>query len=169
MAVSYDIYLHAVNVSGNYNPTIPWSQRSANGGAAQTESAGSVGDAGKNAVFSVSRAASFMQNPDSIVGAGVAAISKALPWVAAAYAAVKLGETVADNVFEFSEIESGNHYAGNIYRDYKNMAGMVFRPVSSIIQNLKLEKQIARENERAKLNQDLLGGSVVNSYTRRGV
>lgn len=169
MAGSYDIYLHAVNVSGNYNPTTPWSQREASGGAAQTGSAGSIADAGKNAAYSISRAAGYMQNPDAIAGAGVAAISRSLPWVAAAYAVVKLGESIADNVVEFNEINGGDYRGGNQWRDFKQAMNNIFHPFSVTLQAFKTAAQWDRQNKKARAEQELLGGSVINSYINRGV
>lgn len=161
----YNIYLHAAVTTGSRSsPTTPWSQKEG-GGSPQTTSENASNGGG----ISFSRAASFAQNPDSVVSASFGALAKALPWVAAAVAAVKIGSTIADNVFEFNEIESGDYRNGNLYREYKTLISMCFRPVSTVIEHLKLEKQIKRDTERAKLTQDLLGGSIVNSYTRRGV
>lgn len=168
----HNIYIHAVGTGSptNQNPTVPWSQKEGGGAFNQTQSQsdGMFGGAG-TAVKALSKAAGVAQNPDSVVSGAIAGVSKALPWVAAAYAVIKVGVSVADNVTEFSEIESGNYAAGNVWRDVKTMTGLALHPVSSLIQAYKTERQWERQNKRFRAEQELLGGSVINSYTNRGV
>lgn len=167
----YNIYIHAVGTGSgtSYNPTMPWSQRQ--NAQSQTESQGgsNVGGAGFNAAAMVTRAATIAQNPDAMVGSAFSNAMKAIPWVAAAFAVVKLTESVIDTAIEFGEIESGDYRGGNQWRDVKQMIKTMLHPVSTFVSHFKLEAEIKRDTQRAKLQQDLLGGSQVNSYTRRGV
>jgi hypothetical protein len=169
----YNIYIHAIGTGSatNQNPTVPWSAR--DGGEAfnqtQSQSGGNAAASGINAVAMVGRAAAITQNPDALVGAAFSGAMKALPWIAAAYAVVKTGVSIADTAIEFTEIETGDYRGGNAWKDIKQIFNNLSHPFSSTMQFLKTTSQWERESKRARLEQDLLGGSVINSYTRRGV
>ena len=162
----YNIYLHAVNTGASNSPTTPWSQKEG-GGSSQTTIDGGSGSGASGLSFS--RMAAFAQNPDSAISSGFGMMSKALPWVAAAYAAVKIGISITENVIEFREIESGDHRASTEWGNVKQALNIALHPFSSTIQNLKTVAQWKKQDETARMNQDLVGGSVMNSYTRRGV
>lgn len=168
----YNIYIHAVGtgVSTNQNPTVPWSAREDAGGS-QTQSQGGSNAAGAsfNAAAMVSKAASITQNPDALVGSAFSGAMKSVPWIAAAYAVVKAGVSIADTVIEFVEIDTGDYRNGNAWRDSKQALNILLHPVSSVMQFAKTTSQWNRESKRFRLEQDLLGGSVINTYTGRGV
>ena len=168
----YNIYVRAIGtgVASNQSPTTPWSQREDGGGASQTASySGGSSGTGINAAFAVTRAAGYAQNPDSIINTGITSIAKALPWVAAAYAVVKLGVSVADNALDFKTIETGSYSSITKWQNFKQSVNNVFHPVSSIVNSYKTNLQWQKENEKLQAQRDLLGDSVINSYTGRGV
>lgn len=171
----YNIYIHAIGNSGgfNQNPTTPWSARDSVGGAfSQTQSnsnSGDIGSASVNAARIVARVANTAQNPDSVVSSALSVIGRAFPWILAAYACVKLGETIIDNALDFQTIESGDYRNQVQWQDFKKGVSNVLHPISSTINHFKVERQWARENQRRVQERDLLGDSVINSYTRRGV
>lgn len=166
----YNIYIRAIGGGGGGpgTQTVPWSQRENGGGDAPTTPQSGTPNVGAFA-GTVMRASAFAQNPDSIVSAGFGMMAKALPWVAAAYACVKLGASITDNVIEFNEIEGGDYRVGNQWRDFKQALNNIFHPFSVTFQSFKNLAQWDRQNKRARAEQDLLGGSVINSYTRRGI
>lgn len=171
----YNIYIHAIGTgsASGESPTTPWSARESVGGAfSQTQSmsnGGNVGGASFSAARFVARAANAAQNPDSVVSSAFAKVAQIFPWVLAAYACVKLGETIIDNVIDFQTIDSGDYRNQIQWQDFKKSISNVFSPISSTISHFKTERQWARENQRRVQERDLLGDSVINSYTRRGV
>jgi len=167
----YNIYIHANSSSPASNPTTPWGQGGSNdGGQSNTMSAsGSFEKEGASVIRTITKAAGYAQNPDSLIGTAITKIATVIPWVAAAYAVVKLGETVIDNVLDFSVVETGDYTGQVAWQNFKAATSVVFHPVSSVVQMFKTERKWARQNQRAKMERDLLGDSVINSYMGRGV
>lgn len=170
---SYDIYIHAVNGNGgNAAPTTPWGQKEGGSPDFQTASqngVSSLSGAGAGVARSIVYASAYGQNPDSLVSSAVGMMAKAMPIVAAAYAVVKLGDACISTSLDFHEVESGDYRGGNAYRDFKTTMHNIFTPFSSFMQNIRTLAQWERDSQRAKVEQELLGGSVANAYTRRGV
>lgn len=172
----YNIYIHAIGTGGatNANPTVPWSAREGNGGGAfsQTQSRSSganVGGDGFNAVKTITKAANTAQNPDSIISTAIVGLAKFAPWVAAAYACVKLSTAITDTVLDFQALETG-YYGNQVgWQNFKQTISNVFHPFSSSINAHKTQRQWAIENQKLKQQRDLLGDSVINSWTGRGV
>ena len=169
----YNIYIHAIGTGGatNENPTVPWSARESGGAFSQTQSksSGDIGGGGINAAQAIIKATSFARNPDSAISSAFSSIAKAFPIVAAAYACVKLGEAIVDNCIDFDVIETGNYRTQTEWQNFKSSIKNVFHPISSSIQSYKQTREWNRENYKAKAQRDLLGDSVINSYTGRGV
>lgn len=166
----YNIYVHAIGTGGSnaYNPTVPWSAREGGEGSSQTVSqSGDV--SGGGAARAIIRAAGYAQNPDSAVGSAFSNALKSIPYVAAAFAVVKLGETIIDNAVEFKALESGDFRSQVSWQNLKTNLNVVFHPFSSSWNSFKVRRQWAREDARASQQRDLLGDSVINSYTNRGV
>lgn len=170
----HNIYIHAIGTGSatNQNPTIPWSQRESGGAFSQTQSQSTGSNfegQGMNAAKAITKAAGYAQNPDSIVSAGVAALVKVLPWVAAAYAVVKVGVSITDNVLDFQALETGDYRDQVNWLNFKQVINNIFHPVSTLVQAHKTNIQWANQNYKAKQQRDLLGDSVINSYTNKGV
>lgn len=165
----YNIYIHAIGTGGasNQSPTTPWSAREGGDAFSQTESQG--GSDASGAVRSFTRAAAFVSNPDSLVSTGISKLAKFIPAILLAGAVVKISDAILSNVIEFSEIESGDYRNGIAYQNFKIGIHNVLRPISTAINHFKIERQWARENRKLEQQRDLLGDSVINSYTRRGV
>lgn len=169
----YNIYIRAISGGvGNINPTVPWSMRDNGGGAGgatTSASSDSLGGAGANAASGIIKATSFMANPDSLIASAITAIGKAFPIAAAAYAVVKLGEAILDNAFDFAVLDSGDYRFQTQWQNFKTGTNIALHPISSSISAFKVEKQWQRENYKRQAQRDLLGDSVINSYTGRGV
>lgn len=164
----YNVYIHAIGTgNGQSNPTVPWSQRESGDGTSQTSS--QSGGGGVGIARAIIRASSYAQNPDSVISQSLSNVAKAFPIVAAAYAVIKVGESIIDNAIEFVEIETGDYRNGVAWKNFKTNMNIVLHPASSSLQAFKIERQWSRENQRARLSRDLLGDSVINSYTNRGV
>lgn len=163
----YNIYLHAIGTGGatNDNPTIPWSQKEGGGAFSQTVSQSGGFAGGGNFM----RAVAFAQNPDAIVSSSIGRYGRALAVVGAAYACLKLTQTLQDHIIGFAEAENGSQLARIRMEDTRQAFNNLIRPVSAIIQNIKIEKQWQRENYKLQQQRDLLGDSIINSYTNKGV
>jgi len=164
----YNIYIHAIGTGGatNDNPTVPWSQREGGEAFSQTTSQSSGGSGGAGAFM---RAAAYAQNPDSIVSNAIGKYGKAMAIVGAAYACVKLAQSLQDHIMGFADVENGTQLARTRMEDARQGFNNVLRPVHAIAQNTRTIKQWQRENYKLREERDLLGDSVINSYTNRGV
>lgn len=165
----YNIYIRSIGGGeGQSNPTIPWSQREG-GSFNQTTSQTSSNNGGINPMGAITKVGSFIQNPDSVVGAAISGLAKIAPYVAAAYLVCRVSDTIMNNVVEFNEINTGDYRVGNIIRNYAASMHNVTHPISSLHENFKIQDRWTRENKKARAERDLLGDSVVNSYSNRGV
>ena len=171
----YNIYIHAIS-SGNgaSNPTASWSSREDGGFFNQTMSqdaktAGIGGGAGTYFAFQTAKMAAIAQNPDSLISGAFTSIAKAFPIVAAAIAVVKSVEAITDTAIEMTTSETGNHEMSVAWSNFKNGARLLFHPASSALEAFRTERQWQRQNQKLTQQRDLLGDSVINSYTGRGV
>ena len=169
----YNIYIHAIGTGGatNQNPTVPWSQKDEGGAFSQTtpQSGSGLGVDGVNVAFAISRASNFAQNPDAIVGTAVSGIAKIFPWIAVAFAVTKLVDTAYTTALDFTTLETGDYRAQIQWDNFKTVGNDIFKPVSTLLSSLKTRNQWRIENYKQKAQRDLLGDSVINSYTNRGV
>ena len=164
----YNIYLHAIGTGGatSDNPTIPWSQREGGAAFSQTSSQSEGGSGGFGTFM---KATAYAQNPDSIVSNAFGKYGKAMAVVGAAYACVKMTQALQDHIIGFVEVENGAQLARIRMEDARQNFNNVIRPINAIVQYNRTEKQWQRENYKQQSQRDLLGDSVINSYTNRGV
>ena len=167
----YNIYVHAVGTGSatSQNPTIPWSQREEGvGGAAAQTTSQSGGGFGNGSVAFMSMAR-YAQNPDSLVSTGMSTLAKLVPALAVAAIVVKTADKLITEVEEINAAETGDHRRIVAYQNFKSRVSSVFTPVSTGVNFLKTINQRSREDSKRALQRDLLGDSVINSYTNRGV
>ena len=171
MAVDYNIYIHAIGngASTNQNPTVPWSQREGNGAFNQTQSQSSDDGLGRDAANIVSKIARAASNPDSVVATAASKFAKILPWVAAAYVVAQVSLKISEEVMDYQAIQSGDYSTQAAWQNWKQGVRNFFQPVSSHWSAHKVRLQWNNENLKRERHRDLLGDSVINSYTNRGV
>ena len=166
----YNIYVRAVGTSNATldNPTIPWAQRETTSPTipwGQTQSGGSVGfNAG-----GVARTAAIFSNPDSIIGGAVSKVMKVLPAVAAAYAVYKTCEKIYETCLDFSTLKSGDYGTQIAFQNKRTSIDNIFKPVTTTVNAIRSKTQVEVENQRRSQTRELLGDSVINTYTNRGV
>lgn len=168
----YNIYIHAIGTGGSTanNPTIPWSAREGGEAVSPTSAFPSnFGADGAGAAKAIIKASAIAQNPDSILGQAVSSIAKAIPFVAAAYAVVKLGTGIVDTCYEYQTLYTGDYRNQIGWQNFKNRFANILTPVSSSINANKTETQWRIENSKRSQQRELLGDSVINSYTNKGV
>lgn len=155
---------------GSSNPTAPWGtfseDKSTDGAFSGGNSTSAWGGYVASTVASITRVA---QNPDGIIGGAITKIASAIPWVAAAIAVVKLTEYIVDEVQSVNIITSGNHTDQLAWSNFKAGMGVVLHPISTAYNSWKQEEKWRVENQRREQQRALLGDSVINSYTRRGI
>lgn len=158
----HNIYLYAVGGTGsNQNPTTPWE----GGNGQQTQSSGS----GFNGLGAVAQGASFMQSPDSLVGA---AISKAVPYLAALVAAkvvVDVGLSVWSKHADWYSMQTGDYEVSIALEDLQANIKNLSSPFSTLIAHNRTRVNNIISSERNAMNLRLLGDSVLNSYANRGI
>ena len=76
---------------------------------------------------------------------------------------------ITDTVLDFQALETGYHGNQVGWQNFKQTINNVFHPFSSSINAHKTQRQWAIENQKLKQQRDLLGDSVINSWTGRGV
>lgn len=162
----YNIYIHAIGTGtpSAFNPIIPWSQREEGAGLNPT-----VSQSGGSVAGAIGRAYLIARNPDAIVGAGVGFLSKAIPIIAVASAVITIGTAVADKYTEYTSFMSGDYSARHNFERGRAMLNATLRPVNTWIEYRRNYYEIKKANERSQWERSLLGDSVINSYTNRGV
>ena len=165
----YNIYIHSVDQSnGNGSFTTPWTEE-------QKES--SPTNAWKTFTESASKVKkNVLDNPASLLNKGMNVLAKAVPEIAIAFAiikgtemAVKLADTTISTVLPFYEAETGDYMYGMNYHNIKNGVSMIAHPFSSGINVLRTFQEQRLENQRRAMKRELLGDSIINTYTNRGV
>lgn len=158
----YNIYIHsASDESGTSGtPTTAWSKDN-EGSSSKSNTSGWTNKA--------TQAIGFVQNPDALISKGVGAIAKAVPWVAVAYAAVKLGTKAADTYYNFEVLNTGSYTGQMAWNNVKIAFRAGLTPFSTTMQYIYSSQQMRIENQKRQLNRELLGDSEINSYSNRGV
>lgn len=168
----YNIYIHAIGTANSNanNPTVPWSQREGGEGSNPT-----VPQSGGYGGFNIGIMGGLMgmgrsaiANPTSLVGASVLPAAQAGAIAFAAFVAVKTAHTIYKNAVDFYGLITGQHRLSFEYEE--NIKGMsLLHPISTLIERQKIYITQRHENDKKALERELLGDSVINSYSNRGV
>lgn len=162
----YNIYIHApFGGSGEFSQTKPWKSEEGGGSGLTTPFTGESNQAVKSAFGALSK----FSNPDSLIGMGVSAISKAVPWIACAMIVLSITDKVITTSLDFATVESGDYSVQIGLANFKQNVSNLIRPFSSSLNYFKNEQQIRIQNQRRTMQRELLGDSIINSYTNRGV
>ena len=159
----YNIYIHSDNANGPSSPTQPWSS---SGGWFQ----GMSWDSGSQAkAQTIQAATNVAANPDGLVTYGIAAFAKAIPWIAAAYAVLKLAEQVTSAAISFYGPATGDYKSSVEFSNFETKKGWLLQPFSTLVNHRRTLIEIENENAKRYEQRLLLGDSVINSYSNRGV
>ena len=163
----YNIYIHAVG-GGTSSPTTPWGAKGTGGtgGGAGDETTSSWDS---SLLKGVSKATSTIQNPDGLVAEAVDKFTSSIPYVAAAIAVVKLGTYLIDESMDVYTTTTGDYRDSVAWDNFKAGFRAVFNPASTLYAKFKEDIRINVENEKRRQHLELLGDSVINSYSKRGV
>lgn len=152
-----------MGVSDSDSPTTPWNQKG-NNALTSPWAEMETGSSGFT-----SKAAGIISNPDSIVSGAVGMAAKGGAWVALAYAIIKTGMKVYDTCLDFSSLETGDYSKKLAWDDGRQAISHVLTPFSSTYNYIRTRKQMEITDNRKTLERELLGDSVINSYSNRGV
>ena len=152
----YNIYIHIAESTSQQSPTKPWNAEDRESPTASWQDRFVQG-------------INVAENPDMLVSKGVSAVSKAVPAVAVAMLIVKFMDKVATTAIEGYTTETGDYRANYAYNNFKASVGVVFRPFGTVINEFKAQRQFAINDEKRRLTRELLGDSIINSTTNRGV
>lgn len=159
----YNIYLHSTDNVGGSSPTTAWNNEGADSNTAFTGSQTSAWTS------KAQQAIGTVGNPDSLISKGIGAVAKAVPWVAIAYAIIKVGTQIVDTCFDFQTMHSGNYYGSNWWHDRVSEIKVLFTPFSSTMSYIKTSQSINIENEKRRMNREMLGDVEINAWSNRGV
>ena len=172
--MDYNIYIHADSV-GTINPTMPWGD-GANTQTMPWETQQAQTDLGAIEQFSQSTTKAITSIGSSKGMGSVLSVAKAHPYIAAALAVVavatavyKTGMKIANFVTDYKAQALGEYNAQIELNNFANGVHALFSPVETLLSEFKLTKKIEKDNIKKALNRNLLGDSVINAYTRRGV
>lgn len=160
----YNIYIHEKNDGGSgksSKPTTAWNREDNGTSEGGSKTSGWVSKTTKtiNAV----------QNPDSLVSNGTSAVAKAVPWVAIAYAVLKLGTASVDEYYSFASTETGSYGGSMVWENKKKALSAILTPFSTTMNYFHAVQQERIYNQKRELERELLGDSEINSYNKRGV
>lgn len=158
----YNIYIHGDGGGNNDDPTKPFQTRN-------------DGEGKFDPTQVVSKASSFVQNPDSIIsstmGAGIRAVAKAGVVGALAVIAVKTVVGITDKVItlynNYASSAGGNYNGIITYNNFKQTIHNVFTPVSTEIQRQQAQLEIRKANAVNEQQRLLTGGTILNAQNGR--
>lgn len=172
--MDYNIYLHASGVSYS-NPTTPWSA----GSTPQTtpwDAQTSGEEMSGELLGSAQKVAGAMtaNNLTSIGGkGGIMGFLKSNPYIAAimmvAAATVKVTDKIISFTTDTKALALGDFTGQTQFHNFKASAHALFHPISTSFERMRFDMQLNRENQKRALERELLGDSLINQYTGRGV
>lgn len=164
----YNIYIHAIGngTQTAFNPTIPWSQKGQEG-ASPTQPWQS--NESSNIANSLMAVGSIAMNPDSIVGTAVSGASKYSAIIAVAAFVVGAVVNITGKVENYKALLSGDKVWVTHREDVQKGFQNLMRPISSEREAYYNKVLLTQQNEKRALESQLLGDSVINRYTGRGV
>ena len=97
----------------------------------------------------------------SAINTGVAALSKAVPVVAAAVVAVKVVDGVLTTGFKHLESYTGNYQYSMEYNNFKTNIGYAINPIKLLKKQLEIHFESQKFNNKQKEYRSLMGESYI--------
>ena len=168
----YNIYIHAIGngTQTEFNPTVPWSQKEKGEGSSPTES-WSGGTAFFNAMGGVRSAMNI--NPNGIASSAITSAASSVPVVAVAAAVIMATAKTLNSAYAcytgYVALTQGDYRRQIELQNGRQMISNLRNPISAINNAIKTQLEWNVMNSRLSQERELLGDSVINSYTNRGV
>lgn len=151
----YHIYLHS-NESENGSKTTPFSARSS------SESNGNF--APSKVASGISSAKAYASGSQGAGSTGVAALAKAVPWLAVIYAVAKVIDYVVDTGFTHAEDYTGMYKYSVGYNNFKTHLSHVLNPIGFGFSVIHKNKQIEKQNKEITQQNKLIGNSILKDF-----
>ena len=173
----YNIYIRNVgggnqivgggNGVAQTSPTTPWQESAFGGQQDFAETASWVMSAGRTM-------ASALKNPAQAVQGGAQRAGKDSVIVSVAAAVITLvAKTIDQGLTIYNDMHSqitGNYGSKVRYDNFKaNFTAGIFNPVDTAINEWKAQLGFTIENQKRSQQRELLGDSIINSYSGRGI
>lgn len=159
----YNIYIHANGTGGSgiASQTTPWrdGQPSGSGETATTPW-------GKREAEQVIRG---IEHPSGLVSSAVSTGLRMIPKVAVAYSVVKTADSLLSFALQYNSLETGDYRAQYFVEGIKNAIHTALNPISMIANAIRENQAFRLANYKQAAARELLGDSVINSYSNRGV
>ena len=97
------------------------------------------------------------------------AIAKAVPWVALVYVVAKTIDKVATTCINYGALETGDYRDSINYNNFKSQFSWLYKPFSNAYNEMQAQNKFRIDDYRKSQQRQLLGDSVINTYTNRGV
>lgn len=168
--MDYNIYIHSTDNSNNGSMTIPW------GSATQQNSPTAAWVSPEEKDSGGSGESFKMKSPSQLLQMGTSALEKAIPEIAIAMAIVAVAnkafntaEKVIDAALPFYVAETGNYYQNIVWENIKNTVNVIKDPFGTTYNILRARQTTRLENQRRTMQREILGDSMINTYSNRGV
>lgn len=149
----YNIYIRDLTGgSGSASPTSPAKSEEEPSGA-------EIFLKGASAVksFASSGASNF-------INSGVASVSKVIPAIAIAVAALKTTDKILTTGFSHLEDYTGNYQYAMAYNNIKTGLGNFINPVGYLLNEAHRQAQFDKQNKRIQQERTLIGNSQLTTY-----
>lgn len=166
--MDYNIYLHSIEQASAFGAfTKPWSNE---------QQASSPTSAWKQDQDSSASTPDILDSIESIARQGLNVLAKSVPEIAIGLAIVTSVKTAASMIdtgietcLPYYEASQGDYMLGIQYHNIKTALNSLTHPTSAINDFLLNQLRTIKNNERKAMQRELLGDSLVNTYTNRGV
>lgn len=150
MAQDYHIYLHGAERASGGNQTKPFSTRKEEDRSFSS--------------FSTLASTSSTMAKGQMASTGASAITKAVPWVAAIVAAVKVVDHVLSTGFEHQEEYTGNFRNNVNYNNFKTILHNVVNPINFVLRSAHQNAQYRKQNIEIEQQRNLIGDSILKDF-----
>lgn len=153
--MDYNIYIH--NVNGFNAPTgniKAW--QSSDDGGSQTKAWITSGSQDSNSNNE------SKGTPPFNVGKAALNMAKSHPVLAAAIAVVVIADKIITTVEPFVSRDTGDYRFGIWYNNAKNGFMTVLKPISTVIENMRMQQEIYHTNKKNEQERLLLGDAYLN-------
>lgn len=156
----YNIYIHNGTLGGQKerNQTVAWTPNEAQQTSAWVSKTQQQDFQGGN-----------FASPVAIAAGTFSPLARSIPFVASAIVAVRFGIKTLELANEFSILDTGDYSFQIEWNNIRAELRALSNPVGTLISIDKMQRQIRNENAKRRIERDLLGDSILNTYLGRGV
>lgn len=167
--MDYNIYIRSSGVAYT-NPTTPWNVNSTPE-TTPWEAQGTIQE-GESILNEFKNATAGSMTSKGGIG-GVVGFLKNIPVVGQLAAVAILAVKTTDKILSFTAdtkaLALGDYDMQTNYKNFKANVQSLFHPISTMKTRMNFNFELNRLNQKRTLERELLGDSLINQYTGRGV